>query len=320
MNILKGGADKDTLDGGVDNDILKGGAGDDTYRFTGTFGRDVIDDSEGKNTLDVNGVVTSFTQLAKDSAIYYADISNPTRKAVVVDEGNTQSLIISTVTKTGLFITDSGNSITIKNWNGNNFNITLKNAAELTPDTEKVFTVNGNANNNALSLENAEDTDPNYGVMDYATVNANGGAGNDLIMGLSTGKDTLLGGDGDDVISSGFTPAIGRSLLAVLVPGIDSISGGKGRDYIVASALAVAHGDDDDDVLRADTVLYAVMHGTERDQKWSDLLELKDDPVIRKEVSGVTQFIVGLTFKKNLTVEFKEFTSANHNLFFKAVA
>lgn len=317
VDILLGGADKDTLDGGTGNDILKGGGGDDTYRFTGVFGRDVINDNAGKNTLDVNGVVTSFTQLAKDSAIYYDDINNPTRKAVVVDEGNTQSLIISTVTKSGLFVTDSGNSITIKNWNESNFNITLKNAAELTPDTEKVFTVNGNVNDNALSLNNAGDTNPNYGVMGYVTVNANGGAGNDLIMGLSTGKDTLIGGDGDDVISSGFTEGISGSahMRALDVPGIDSISGGKGNDYIVASALAVAHGDDGDDVLRADTTLYAVMHGAERDKKWNDLLQFKEHITEQKDASGTSQFTVGLTFKKNLTAEFKEFTSADGSKF-----
>ncbi len=96
-------------------------------------------------------------------------------------------------------LSDSGNSVTIKDWNGSNLGLTLKTATEPTPDTEKVFTVSGNNNHNALSLVSAEETDPNYNDVGYLTINASGGNGHDLIMGLNTDKDTLIGGDGNDV-------------------------------------------------------------------------------------------------------------------------
>jgi hypothetical protein len=40
--------------------------------------------------------------------------NNPTQKAVIINHGTTQSLIISSVIKNGNSIIDTGNSVTIK--------------------------------------------------------------------------------------------------------------------------------------------------------------------------------------------------------------
>ncbi len=99
---LYGGADDDQLMGEGGNDLLFGGEGDDTYKFTGQFGRDMIKDSDNQGSIEFNSTkLSQLTQSAKDSIIYYDDINNPTKKAVLIDEGNTKSLIISTVTKNG---------------------------------------------------------------------------------------------------------------------------------------------------------------------------------------------------------------------------
>ena len=87
----------DTLNGGEGNDILEGGSGNDKYIFTGQFGRDIILDSDSQGSLEFGGTTLSqLTQSAKDSIVYYDNIDNPTKKAIVIDEGNTKSLIIST--------------------------------------------------------------------------------------------------------------------------------------------------------------------------------------------------------------------------------
>jgi len=53
---LYGGLGNDILDGGAHADYLFGGAGNDTYRFSSGQINDVIDDSDGKGTIWVDGV------------------------------------------------------------------------------------------------------------------------------------------------------------------------------------------------------------------------------------------------------------------------
>ena len=52
---LYGGAGNDTLDGGEGSDRLYGGAGTDKYQFTGNFGKDIIQDSDGLGSIVLNG-------------------------------------------------------------------------------------------------------------------------------------------------------------------------------------------------------------------------------------------------------------------------
>jgi Ca2+-binding RTX toxin-like protein len=75
-DLLKGGSGKDTLigeagndtlEGGTESDLLSGGAGDDTYVFnTGdslAAAAEFVDDSEGTNSLILNGLPISSTDL-----------------------------------------------------------------------------------------------------------------------------------------------------------------------------------------------------------------------------------------------------------------
>ncbi len=54
-DYLEGNAGDDTLDGGTGSDTLVGGAGSDTYRFSGDWGVDFIEDSDGQGRIEVNG-------------------------------------------------------------------------------------------------------------------------------------------------------------------------------------------------------------------------------------------------------------------------
>lgn len=313
---LLGGTGDDQLVGEGGNDILEGGQGNDTYAFTGTFGHDIIKDSDGIGSIVISGVTLStLTQSAKDSIIYYDNLTNPTRKAILIHEGDTDSLIISTVTKTGDRIVDSGNSVTIKNWNSQ-LSITLQDAPVVAADTN-VFTANDNTHKNSLTYSNAFDSNPNARQANYTAINATGTATNDLLMGLDSGKDTLIGGAGNDVISSGFTGVSDYSIdsanSVINNPGADSIDGGAGDDYIVATAGAVAHGGDDNDVLDAGKTLFLVTGSdqTNRDKIWQDLQQIIDTkPAIVQNQSSQINLITGLKFNKNLTATYTVFPSA----------
>lgn len=50
-DVFFAGGGADTLAGGLGNDSLYGGDGEDTYVFTGTFGNDIIIDSDGKGKI-----------------------------------------------------------------------------------------------------------------------------------------------------------------------------------------------------------------------------------------------------------------------------
>ena len=54
-DILIGGTQEDILNGGAGNDQLKGGAGVDVYQFTGIYGLDTINDSDGQGVIMVDG-------------------------------------------------------------------------------------------------------------------------------------------------------------------------------------------------------------------------------------------------------------------------
>ena len=58
-DYLEGGSGDDVLDGGVGADLLLGGDGNDTYLFTGSWGNDVITDSDGLGQIVVDGVTLS---------------------------------------------------------------------------------------------------------------------------------------------------------------------------------------------------------------------------------------------------------------------
>ncbi|RYY74690.1 MAG: hypothetical protein EOO52_10140, partial [Gammaproteobacteria bacterium] len=272
----------DTIDGGEGNDILEGGAGKDKYIFTGTFGRDIIKDSDNSGSIVINGTTLSaLTQSAKDSIIYYDNVNNPTKKAVVIDEGNTKSLVISTVTKTGAGIIESGNSVTIKNWAGSGLGLSLSDAAAVTTPNNTV--INGtSAANKIFSMAWVVHDDRNGSGNDPDRINTtfsangyyrsvagtiNSGAGNDYIVG-SKYDDIIDGGADNDILDG--------------AGGKDTINGGDGNDFIAGFADGSTwHGGTGKDMLLAnsDFVLNLVAGAVgenyaaqpKRDLSWQDV-------------------------------------------------
>jgi Ca2+-binding RTX toxin-like protein len=70
-----------------------------------------------------------------------------------------------------------------------------------------------------LLMLDGDDTMDASGLQDgFISLTADGGAGDDILIG-SAGADTLLGGDNDDVLQGG--------------PGIDALDGGTGDNIII---------------------------------------------------------------------------------------
>ena len=199
-DLLLGGAGVDTLDGGPDNDTLIGGAGADVYRFTGTFGHDVIEDSGGDGRIEVDG--NPLPQGMKVAG----------RDNVWTSAGGTFTYVFSPAvagSSSGtLYILKGGaaGTITVRNYTLGQLSIEL--SAAPAPPTD--YTIVAVADNAAVMLGDQVLSTP-------AADRVRGTAQHDAIVGLE-GDDLIEAGAGGDVILGGF--------------GADRIYGGDGNDAI----------------------------------------------------------------------------------------
>ena len=215
-DTLLGGAGTDTLDGGTDNDILLGGIGVDTYRFTGSWGADIIEDSGGQGSIVIEPLGTNplsgtgATKVAPDA--WQSADENVFFTQVVLDATHT-NLIIS--------FGDRPDTITIRNWADGQLGLSLPGTitrpvttTTLTGDFNKLLNGQGTAYQVAYLPYS-----PAYGnyYFDGALADAA-----DIINGTSA-DETLLGLGGNDGLAGG--------------DGADLIEGGAGADFIYGSAL-----------------------------------------------------------------------------------
>ncbi|HND03742.1 MAG TPA: hypothetical protein PKL10_15555 [Nitrospira sp.] len=200
---LYGGEGNDVLIGGEDLDRLYGGAGDDTYRFTAGDGIDLIYDTDGQGSIEVDG--------------------NPLTGGKKVADGNW----ISDDKQFGFALVENGsgghdliisrgqiNNIRIRGWQSNQLGLLLDD----TPADENppAFQVIGDRK--PLVIGYGQYFYDSYGNVftigetqaDFADVlfgsgakdQLSGGGGNDALSGYA-GDDTLDGGTGDDLLSGG---------------------------------------------------------------------------------------------------------------------
>lgn len=208
---LYGTAHNDTLVGSDRNETFHGGNGSDTYRFGKGFGKDVLYDAGGTDTLDLTGndahrvsvgrlsdwgntlyvqvknkagVVTDEIQLAD----YFAGASNQVEKLVIGNESWSISNLLAgprtsnRADKVGSFLGD-----TLIEGKGGNDRIT---------DLYGNNIINGGAGKDQITT----------------------GIGNDVLTG-GAGNDTLSGGGGNDRLRGD--------------AGADVLTGGAGRDVFV---------------------------------------------------------------------------------------
>jgi Ca2+-binding RTX toxin-like protein len=114
-DVIFAGAGKDTLNGGQGNDALYGGDGTDTYQFTGLWGKDLVADTDGSGSIQIDGQTlgaakgagrlnTWVAELGAGSGVFvgmsvYDDARSSTGKRLVIVKGG-----------------DTANTITINNF------------------------------------------------------------------------------------------------------------------------------------------------------------------------------------------------------------
>jgi Ca2+-binding RTX toxin-like protein len=242
-DILIGGDGNDFVDGQQENDFAFLGAGDDVFQWDPGDGSDVVEGQAGFDTLLFNGSggVESFAAFANGGRVLFTrDLG-----IIVMDLDGVESIDLNTLGNT--------DTTTINDLTGTDLveiNIDLAgtiggNAGDGAADTVIVF---GSADDDVVqvtnsaagisvgglaavvNLRNAEPAndalvingtdgddviDLSLLAADLIKLTANGGVGDDLLIG-SAGADTLLGGDGQDFLLGG--------------PGVDILDGGDGDD------------------------------------------------------------------------------------------
>jgi len=214
-----GGDGNDTLDGGRGNDTLVGGNGDDTYRFSGIqYGRDVIIDTSGNDTLDFTCVTGRSMDIHLDSKLIIehkdsVDFSGATSITTIIGgEGNDT-----------FFAAEGFDTITIDGSIGNNVLTGSNVTSNLTVDTHGGSFTDGAhtitfSNFNHFTTGSGNDT---IIVSDISSpVTLDGGTGNDTVDMSS------LGASDNAVVSFGVPNLAG----AIQVNNVETVNTGAGND------------------------------------------------------------------------------------------
>ena len=264
-DYLFGMSGNDLLDGGEGNDVLQGGQGNDTYIFDGSFGQDTVIDTDGSGSIVINGkTIGNVKGIHGTENIFTLDNQID---LVKFSDGTSTHLMISTRPASG----STGGTLVIEDWQEGNLGINLLDADEPVIDNATTGTFNGDALANVITIRDFKDTlaDDADGAP-YINLISDGGAGNDFLMGLLNGSDTLKGGIGDDFILGGNTIEEGDASMYMLlnpdIQGSDRLYGDAGSDYIVVTGRnSVAHGGTENDFIRADQALFAQFQAYEAD-------------------------------------------------------
>ena len=236
-----GSAGNDTVIGGRGSDTALLGAGNDTFIWNPGEGSDVVEGQAGNDTLVFNDADASENvnisangsrvRLTRDVGTVTMDV-NGVETLDVNARGGTDTITVNDLTGTGV-----GN-VNIDAGGANNqldtivINATSGDDVITVTNNNGVVTVSGLAS--TVTISNFEATDRivinGLGGDDVITAAglsgmqliANGGDGNDVLIG-SHGNDTLTGGAGDDVL-------VGNG-------GLDALDGGPGANVVFNAAI-----------------------------------------------------------------------------------
>jgi Ca2+-binding RTX toxin-like protein len=245
-DTLTGSQGNDTVVGGTGNDVAKLGSGDDLFVWNPGDGSDTVEGQAGTDTLLFNGsnIGENMSVSANGSRVTLArDVAN-----VTMDMNGVEHLQLNA--------SGGADNITVNDLTGTNLNqVDIDLAAppgSATPDGQvDTVTLNATAGDDVINVVNnngvvtvtglaAQVTISHFDPTDHLVINglegddvinatglgnslqltADGGAGDDVLIG-STGNDTLLGGAGDDVL-------LGNG-------GQDVLDGGSGDNILLPS-------------------------------------------------------------------------------------
>lgn len=221
-NVIGGyytGNGNDTLNGGTGDDTLYGGAGDDTYIFGLGYGKDVVVEHGGSDTISfLTGIAPEDIKLQRrgDSlelkvlnsidkitiSGYFYDSNSPIEKVIFADNTIWDEATLREMARHIDEPTNLGGT-TYQGYDNQNDIVTASNG------NDTIFTGYGNDNIDAKGgNDNVQGADGNDIVV--------GGAGDDTLYGdryyysmawgeeySGTGNDTLDGGTGNDFLAGG---------------------------------------------------------------------------------------------------------------------
>jgi Ca2+-binding RTX toxin-like protein len=198
---LRGGLGNDRLIGGDFDDVLFGGEGDDTLiagagndRLYGLTGNDVLEGGDGRDSLR-SGEGADLLDGGDDNDLLLPGNSS--------DENDTVS---------------GGDGGDIVHFRESNQNISISRGEQVLSTSTLVED----------DVEVALGGDGDDSIAGF--LRAEGGPGNDLLIGLANGGSALLGGDGDDTLSG--TGDTGNFLDGG--PGDDDLTSGEADDTLAA--------------------------------------------------------------------------------------
>jgi Ca2+-binding RTX toxin-like protein len=251
-DVLEGGRGNELLDGGRGNDFVDGnqgadtavlGDGNDTFQWDAGDGSDVVDGNDGHDVMVFNGAPAgeAFDVSANGSRVLFTrSVGTITMNLGGIEEIDTHALggadTFTAHDLTGTGLTDLevdeavagapdgvGDRVTVDGTDRAD-SISVSGSAvagvSVTGLAARVH-VTGTDPFDGLDIESGagDDVVTATGLAaGVVTFSADGGAGNDVLVG-SAGDDTLHGGDGDDIVNGG--------------PGADVLDGGSGNNVLI---------------------------------------------------------------------------------------
>src|SRR5262245_23519700 len=242
-DAITGSGGNDLVNGGRGNDVALLGAGDDVFVWNPGDGSDVVDGQDGTDTLQFNGADIAEkidimangerVRLTRDIGTVTMDV-NDTETIDVNAKGGADTITVNDLTGTDvsqvnidLGGADAANDTVVLNaTNGDDAIVVAGDATGVTifglaatvhitglEAANDRIVINGLDGDDVITAEGLA-----AGAIQFT---ANGGDGNDVLIG-GGGNDTLIGGAGDDVL-------IGNG-------GQDVLDGGPGNNTVIASA------------------------------------------------------------------------------------
>ena len=217
---LSGGDGNDTLLGGSGNDTLTGGNGKDIFIYS--TGKDVITDyTAGEDKISLGAAVDKATINGNDAILTFGS-----NTLTIKDVKDKELTIIDSKGKELNTIIGGALIETYDDSSASNVTIGAEVATVDATTRNKAIKIFGNALNNSIKSGTGKDTLVGGDGDDYLNGNSgndslSGGNGNDKLYG-GAGNDVLLGGNGNDSLN-GYT-------------GNDKLSGGDGKDTLVGGS------------------------------------------------------------------------------------
>jgi Ca2+-binding RTX toxin-like protein len=247
QDMLSGGIDNDSLYGGIDGDALYGSDGDDfldgeegSDTLSGGIGRDVMMGGSGDDSMYGGGVLVAASYLFDGFMTFYS--STPTGLVDLVDPTQYFNYPDRTGSTSNIFSLDGDGNDYLSGGAGND-SLSGGQGDDVLDGGDDQDELIGDAGNDLLLGGSGKDTlygdgytygEPFVGNYTYAQFHGNdyldGGDGDDQLQG-DGGSDTLIGGQGNDLIYADTRDSAGNE-LEYQYQGQDLLDGGAGNDTL----------------------------------------------------------------------------------------